>query len=221
MLYQFTTNSFIELGTALAAVFIIIILWRHRRSKEVRYLICIELMVAIWAITYAFEFSTPDLSTKILWSKISYFGIAFLPLCYFLFTTAYSQKSKIITNRNIILLAIIPFITLLLALSNDKHHLIWTNVTLDPTYNMAHYYHGVWFWVFYIYVQILILCGLFNLVSSIYKFTAYYKSQISTLLIGSTIPIVANLIYVSNIFYVRIFFRYFPSHLYHVPSLLT
>lgn len=198
MTYNFGTESIIEFFTALAAVSTIIMLWRYKKSPEVKYLMYLEFQVAIWAITYAFEFGTSQLETKVVWSQLSYFGIAFLPVCYFLFTTAFSQKSNIINRRNVILLSIIPVITLILALTNNTHHLIWTNVTLDPNYNIAHYFHGIWFWVFFAYTQILIFSGLYNLVVSIYKFTAFYKSQITTLLVGSFFPIFGNLLYVTG-----------------------
>ena len=198
MTYNFGTNSIIEFLTAFAAISTIIVLWKYKKSPEVKYLIYLEFLVAVWAVTYAFEFGTDKLETKVLWSQLSYFGIAFLPVCYFLFTTAFSQKSKLITQRNVALLLIIPVITLILALTNKSHHLIWTNVILDPVYNMAHYFHGIWFWIFFAYTQILIFSGLYNLVYSIYKFTAYYKSQITTLLIGSFFPIFGNLLYVTG-----------------------
>ena len=198
MTYNFGTNSIIELLTALSAIGTIIVLWKYKKSPEVKYLIFLEILVALWAVTYAFEFGTSKLETKVLWSQLSYLGIAFLPVCYFLFTTGFSQKSNIITKRNVALLLIIPIITLILALTNNSHHLIWTNVTLDPKFNIAHYFHGIWFWVFFAYAQILIFSGLYNLVVSIYKFTAYYKSQTATLLIGSFFPIFGNLLYVTN-----------------------
>lgn len=198
MTYNFGTESIIEFLTAFAAISTIIVLWKYKKSPEVKYLIYLEFLVAVWAVTYAFEFGTGKLETKVLWSQLSYLGIAFLPVCYVLFTTAFSQKSNIITKRNVALLLIIPVITLMLALTNNSHHLIWTNVTLDSTYNIAHYFHGIWFWIFFAYTQILILSGLFNLIVSIYKFTAFYKSQITTLLVGSSFPILGNLLYVTG-----------------------
>lgn len=198
MAYNFGTESIIEFFTAIAAIGTTVVLWKYKKSPEVRYLIYLELLVALWAITYAFEFGTARLETKVLWSQLSYLGIAFLPVCYFLFATAFSQKSNIITRRNIILLLIIPVITLALALTNNSHHLIWTNVTLDPIYNIAHYYHGVWFWIFFAFTEILLFSGLFNLIFSIYKFTAFYKSQTTTLIVGSFFPIFGNLLYVTG-----------------------
>lgn len=199
MIYQFTTNVLIQALTALAAVITILLLWKFRKSQEVRYLIYLEVFVTIWALTYALEFASPDLGTKKFWSQISYFGIAFLPVSYFLFTTAFSQKNNIITRRNTTLLFIIPFITLGLILTNDYHHLVWSNVTWDSKHEMAIYHHAVWFWVFFGFSQIIIYTGLANLVLSIFRFTAYYKSHSSILLIASLFPIFGNLMYVTNL----------------------
>ncbi len=199
MSYQFTVESLIEVITAVAAFVTIVFLWEKRNSQEVRYLIHLEFVVAIWAVTYAFEFATYDLQTKILWSKLSYFGIAFLPVLYFLFTTAFSQKTKMINTRNIAILSIIPTITIGLILTNDFHKLVWKDVTMDPILNVAHYHHGIWFWIYWAYAMILFFLGLYNLIHSIYSFTAYYKSQITVLLVASAIPIIANFMYVSNI----------------------
>ena len=199
MEYSFTIYSYIEFITALAALSTVILLWRFKRLAEVKFVIYLEILVALWATTYAFEFGTPDLQSKIFWSKLSYFGIAFLPLVYYLFTTAFSQKNHLLSKRNIILLLIIPAITLIMALSNDSHRLIWSEVTLDEHQNMAIYKHGLWFWVFYGYSQIMIIAGLYNLISSVKRFTAYYRTQIITLIVASLVPVVANFIYVSRL----------------------
>ena len=199
LLFNFTNESFIEFLAAILAVATIFILWKHRKSQEVVYVILVELCAAIWAFTYGFEFGTQSLETKILWSQLSYLGIAFLPVSYFLFTTAFSQKTNIITPKNVALFLIIPVITLLLVFTNDWHHLVWSSVHMDPEMNIAHYHHGVWFWVFWIYSFGLILAGIYNLLHSIRKFTAYYRSQVSTLLIATLIPLIGNIMYVSGL----------------------
>ncbi len=199
MLYHYTTGSLIQFVTVIFAFITIGLLWKFRKLPEVKYLIYLEFFVSIWAFTYCMEFATHDLVTKIFWSKMSYLGIAFLPVFYFLFTTAYSQKSKFIQSQNLFLLFIIPLITIFLIFTNDTHHLVWTNVYADPVKNLAHYVHGPWFWVFFAYTEILIFIGLYNLVHSIYKFTAYYKSQIGVLLVASLFPIFGNLMYVTGI----------------------
>ena len=185
--------------TALAAILTIFLLWNFRKSPEVKYLVYLELFVAIWALTYCMEFATYDLGTKIFWSKVSYLGIAPLPVLYYLFATSFSQKTKFIKSGNIYLLFILPIITVFMIFTNDSHHLVWTNVYADPVKNLAHYEHGPWFWLFFVYTEVLISFGLYNLIHSIYKFTSYYKSQIGVLLLASLFPIVGNLMYLTNI----------------------
>ncbi|NCB08355.1 MAG: PAS domain S-box protein [Bacteroidia bacterium] len=198
MIYHFNIDSIIEFITAFAALVTILILWRYKKQPEVKFLMLLQLMVVIWAITYAFEFATTDLNRKILWSQLSYLGIAFTPGCYFFFAVSFSQKSNYVTRKNILLSLILPVITLALVLTNQQHRLVWSDVTLDPVANIAHYHHGPWFWVFWGYVLLLIIMGFFTLLRSIYQFTAYYKSQIAILLISTLIPIVANLMYVTG-----------------------
>lgn len=199
MIYHFTNTSLIHIITALAAILNILLLWKFRKSPEVKFLIYLEFFVFIWAFAYSFEFASPDLNAKILWSKLSYLGIAFLPVCYFLFTTAFSRKRNIISSQNILLLLIIPVITIALVFTNEKHLLIWPSVTLDATKNIAYYSHGVGFWIFYAYTETLLLLGLYNLANSIYKSKAYYKTQSGTLIVATLVPIIGNLMYITNI----------------------
>ncbi len=197
--FHIPRESIIEYLAALTALATILVLWKQKRSPEVRYLILVELFAAIWAFTYGFELNSHTLYTKTLWSQISYAGIAFLPVSYFLFTTAYSQKNRLLNPVNIALLSIIPFITLLLVFTNKMHHLVWSDVYLVPELNLAHYEHGIWFWIFWIYSFALIIGGIFNLLQAIWKFTAYYKSQITVLLVATSIPLAGNLMYVTRL----------------------
>ncbi len=199
MTYQFTINTLVHILTAFAAYFTIALLWRFKKSPEVRYLIYLEFFAALWAVMYSFEFANPNLNAKIFWTQLSYLGIVFLPVCYFLFALTFSHKKNLISTKTIAFLLIVPLIVLMLVFTNDKHHLIWTSVTLNSVYNTVHYTHGVGFWVFYAYTQILLFLGLYNLTSSIFKFKAYYKKQSGTLIIATFIPIIANLMHITNI----------------------
>lgn len=199
MIYHLPTTSLVHVLTAWAALFTITLLWRYRKSTEVKFLIYLEFLISVWAITYAVEFANPDLNSKILWSKISYLGIAFIPVCYFLFTTAYSKKKEFINAKNISLLTVVPVITIILVFTNEKHLLIWSSVSLDPVKNIAFYSHGLGFWFFYLYTETLLLMGLYNLLHSIFHFSEYYKKQIGSLLVASLIPIFGNLMYITNV----------------------
>lgn len=192
-------GSTIQLITAFAAICTCFILWRFRQAIEVRFLILLEVFVAIWAFSYAMEFGTLDLKEKIFFSQLSYMGIAFIPVSYFYFTTAFSQKFHLVNKKSILIILIIPVITLLLVFTNNKHHLVWKDISLDSTNNLLLYSRGIWFWAFYVYTFILIAFGIFNLISSISTFTDYYRKQIRLLIVASLIPVAANLVYVFNV----------------------
>ncbi|QIA08420.1 histidine kinase N-terminal 7TM domain-containing protein [Draconibacterium halophilum] len=191
--------SSIQLITAFTAIGTCILLWKFRKATEVRFLILLEVFVAIWAFSYALEFGTPVLEEKVFYSQMSYLGIAFIPVSYFFFTTAFSQKFRLVNKRNILITLIIPIITLVLVFTNDKHGLIWKNYSLNSSTNILHYQHGIWFWIFDIYTFTLIAWGIFNLISSISTFTRFYQKQIRLLIIASLIPVIANLMYIFNI----------------------
>ncbi|WP_319502501.1 histidine kinase N-terminal 7TM domain-containing protein [uncultured Draconibacterium sp.] len=193
------STSSIQLITAFTAIGTCILLWRFRKATEVRFLILLEIFVAIWAFSYALEFGTSVLEEKVFYSQLSYLGIAFIPVSYFFFTTAFSQKFRLVNKRNILFTLVIPIITLFLVFTNNKHGLIWKNYTLNSSTNILHYQHGIWFWIFDIYTFTLIAWGIFNLISSISTFTSFYKKQIRLLIIASLIPVMANLMYIFNI----------------------
>ena len=193
------SNSIIQLITTFVAITTCTVLWKFRKAVEVRFLILLEFFVAIWSFSYALEFGTLLLEEKLFYSQLSYLGIAFIPVSYLFFTIAFSQKFHLINKHTILLTLIIPVITLLLVFTNDKHGLIWQKYALNSSTNMVYYKHGIWFWLFDIYAFTLICWGISNLISSISTFTAFYKKQIRILIIGSLVPVIANLMYIFNI----------------------
>lgn len=199
MFQNLPLGSIIQFITALAALAVVAMLWKNRKSTEVKFLILVQVCVAIWAIFYGAEFSATLVNKKILWSQLSYLGIGFLPMSYFFFTLAYRQQQGAIKTSNIVLAGFLPVITIVLALTNQHHHLVWEEVDLQAGSNMLQYVHGLWFWVFYIYAFGLIVWGLINLILAFFEFNKIYRSQIIILLFASVIPVVGNLAYVTGL----------------------
>jgi glucose-6-phosphate-specific signal transduction histidine kinase len=83
MIYHFNIDSVIEFITAFAALVTILILWRYKKQPEVKFLMLLQLMVVIWAITYAFEFATTDFKQKNSLVAAFLSGHCLYPVCYF------------------------------------------------------------------------------------------------------------------------------------------
>lgn len=199
MLEIIPLGSIIQFFTAAAAVALIGVLWKNRKANEVLFLILIELNVAMWAFFYASEFSTPILQSKIIWSQLSYLGIAFLPVNYLFFTLAFGQKNKYITIKNYLLASIIPLATIVMVISNPSHHLVWETISLPPGSNIMYYVHGPWFWTYWGYAFLLIILGILTLINLYFKVGKGRRTQVVLVILASLVPVIGNISYVTGI----------------------
>jgi hypothetical protein len=79
-------------------------IWRYRRAVGVVAAIGMMLCVTLLACGYIYEELSPGLSTKLASTYISYIGIAWVPVMFFMFALRYTGSSSFFTRRNIILL---------------------------------------------------------------------------------------------------------------------
>lgn len=171
--------------------------WQRRRTAGGDIFIGLAIAATIWVFTSALEKLTASLATKILLSKIQYFGIASIAPLWLLFILDYTRQSHLLPRWGRIFLWVIPLISLGLVWTNEWHHLIWTEVV--PTSSVpgapTHYYHGWWFWVFTAYTYSLILTGSTLLIWWIWRSPRIYRRQAVTLLLGIAFPWVSNILY--------------------------
>jgi PAS domain S-box-containing protein len=98
-------------------------------------------------------------------------------------------------------MSILPVITLAMVWTNNFHHLMWTSVSLDtgisPPVDIA--IQGAYWWVHAVYSYSLIGIGIVLLFNYYFKVTGIYRKQVSVMLIGAFVPLVANFIYIAKI----------------------
>ena len=130
-----------------------------------------------------------------------YFGITLIPVAWLIFTLYYTNQSKWSTRRNFIIMSILPVITLAMVWTNNFHHLMWTSISLDtgtsPPVDIA--IQGAYWWVHAVYSYSLIGIGIALLFNYYFKVTGIYRKQVSVMLIGAFVPLVANFIYIAKI----------------------
>lgn len=197
--YQFQTISWLLLVTTIISILIAFAAWQKRGTLVAKYLTLMECGIAIWAFSAFFETSATELSHILIWAQISYLGITTAPLFYFLLALAYGKHYQLLIPRNIILLSIIPFFTLVMVATNNWHHLWYTSISIDPNSNMPIYGYSIWFWLYASYIYVLLAIGVVLLIRTILSVPSIYKSQIIILIIGAILPFTGNLIYVFKI----------------------
>ena len=197
-LYNFSLFAVGNLLSSLAAVGIIFLIAKRCTGTGRTILILFEVSAAVWCFANAFEAAATSVRLKVLWSQISYIGTLSSPLLYFLFALSFSQYHRHLTRRNIVLLSVIPVATFLIVLTNNWHHLHWSNVEIDAATNLGIYSYGPWFLVFVSYCYSLLLIGFIIILFSHLGFSHYYRGQSFTILLASALPILANIIYVGK-----------------------
>lgn len=204
MTWQSVTLPLLLLINTGVALVILQTAWQRRRTRGAVPFFWMVLAVAFWSVTAAMELVVADVYQKLLWSKLQYFSITSLPALWFAFALEYGQaegQHSRIRPIHLALLWVIPVITLVLALSNEWHGLIWSDVTLiqPAPHALARYEHGVWFWVFVAYAYIILLAGTLILIFRTIQLPAEHRRQTVFLLIGAAIPWAANIAYLTGL----------------------
>jgi len=160
------------------------------------------LMCAIteWSLLYAIEILAPTYAIKLLASKIKYLGIATVGPLWLVLALAYTGRSGWLKPPEKLMLSIPAFITIILAQTNELHHLIWADISLDPFgFPSLVVKHGAWFWVHTVISYVFISSGIIIYLIAYFRTTHFYRRQIGIMVAGSLVPVIGNIIYLTRV----------------------
>jgi PAS domain S-box-containing protein len=181
----------------LISTFLMLRLWSLRTRPGAGSLIIAIIALMIWSMGYILEIVSPQLGAKIVWAKIEYLGFASLPLAIFTFAMIFSRRGEWLTRNRMMLLSVIPITTVVMALTNDWHQLIWTSIRMpeDSVIGFVVVDHSHWFYVHtaYSYTLVFFSTVFFALVA--WKDRGLYRTQALIMLTGMLMPWVANITY--------------------------
>jgi PAS domain S-box-containing protein len=175
--------------------------FNYRMTPFSKYFILIMLSMSLWSVNYAFEVGFVDIELKYLFARLQYLGIAFVPVLWFLFATEYSGICKQFARKYERVFFLLPFLTILLMLTNSLHKLYFENYYLDTSgsFPLLVFEHGPFFWVFYAYSFILIVIGVFFFFTQFVLLATPYKTQAAVALTAACIPLLGNILYLKHI----------------------
>ena len=196
----FTSISAISGLAALSAATIGILAWERRKVTGARYLAWLMLAVMVWAGAATLELSSTLLRDKIFWSKVEYLGTLSVPVLFFLLAADYNQLERALRPRTIVQLLLIPLFSLALALTNEKHGLIWRSFQPSPSgHNLLIFNHGPLFWLLVAgYSYLMMLLGSLLLLRTLHFYSPHYRGQSLILMLGAIVPWIGNLLYLSG-----------------------
>ena len=133
----------ISLLTAVLSLLFFFLVWRKRNVIASKYLMWAAFAIFVYNLGYALEYSSTTTEMKVLWAKMEYVALGNIVPLFFVFIVEYF--GVVISNkyRKYYLLWIFPIIIMLLALTNEYHHLIWRSFgDIDPVTNLMVYFPG-------------------------------------------------------------------------------
>jgi PAS domain S-box-containing protein len=188
------------IAAAIVSATVAIYAWMRRSANGALALSLMSASIFVWTVGYSFEIAGTNIETKYFWGVIQYFGIAFAPYFWLIFAIVYSDNAKIITRRFLILTALIPSITVLLALTTKWHGLIWSEYHIEQQGNFSALgvSHGPWFWVHFAYSYIILLIGTVLLARVLWRRRGMYRGQVAAMLVAVITPWVGNALYLTG-----------------------
>jgi PAS domain S-box-containing protein len=200
--FQYTPYILPLIVSSIIAGSVAVYVWQRRATASgAMALVMLALASAVWSLGYALEIAGADLPTKIFWGKSQYVGIVTVPLAWIIFAYFHSTPGTQVTRRNVILLSIVPLITLVLAFTTELHGLIWKDVQIQTvgTFSALDITHGFWFWIYWVYSNILLLVGTIFILRSFNRMKGLFRRQNIILLIAVLTPWFGNVLYVSGL----------------------
>ncbi len=189
------------LGGAVVAGLVAVAAWKRPSAAGSRNLAFLMAAVFEWSLMAAFEASAYAVSVKIFWSKIEYIGIAASPVLLFLFALKFSRPDVRIPSGKRVLLWTVPVVTFLLAVTNNRHHLIWSGLSSAPGshIHLLIYQHGPFFWVHAVYSYALMVITTILLLKSYFRSRDMQRRQALALLGALPWPYLGNILYLSGL----------------------
>ena len=156
------------------------------------------LATSIYSLGYLFEILSTKLSTKIIWYNIEYFAIPMIPFFWLLFTLQYADYEWLFQRRKILIFAIIPVTTIIMAWTNKYHGFMIKiqGVASNSTVPEILKINGPWYWINVSYSYLLVIIGVIILLRSIFNLPTLYFKQGLILIAGALIPVVGSLLYI-------------------------
>ncbi|WP_342605568.1 histidine kinase N-terminal 7TM domain-containing protein [Peribacillus sp. FSL E2-0159] len=154
--------------------------------------ILVTLLSSIFTFSYAFELSSTSLEQIIFWLRVEYLALPFIPVFLLLMCIEYvgHRINKVWKYA----LFIIPFI-------NDLHHFYYKSMGLrsDSPFPIIKLVGGPWFYVHSLFLFLCVMLSIIILLKQVKKSSFRFRMQISMMVAGLIIPILADYYYINGL----------------------
>ena len=178
---------------------IMLMAWRRRYSVGSAGLIALySFSTVIWSWTYALHWSNLARPSEFFWLDMTYFGVVLSAPSLLVFAFSYTGMREYLTKRWIILLSVIPVLTLILLWTDSLHGLFFNGQRVNGA--SVIFSGGVGFWLNALFLYFCVIVAVIILIRAYFHYPRRYYGQISVVLTGISLPVIANLLSFSGIY---------------------
>lgn len=198
--FHFTPHFAIPGVTALFSALTTLVAWKRRIAPASQPFVGLMVAITGYAAVAALEAAAIALPAKIFWSKMEYVGTGSIIVFFLIFTLRFTHPKVHLKTSVGSWLWVIPIFNMLLAATNEWHHLVWINFLPGaPGSNMIIYQHGPGYYWTTAWIYIYVLGGCLLLIKAIFRSSKLHRRQAGLILLGAVIPMIGGSLYVLRI----------------------
>lgn len=179
-------------------LFVAYLSYGKRQLQVARTMVLVMLAASFYALGYAIEILSPSLRGIKIALQIQYLGIPFVTALWLLIVVQFTGAATPMRSRLTFLLFVIPFITFFLHLTNDWHHLVYSDYVLSEGASVSAYItvKGPWYGVHSIYNYSILACGMWAIIPMYWRMLPRDRKHVVVLILGAAAPALFNIVYV-------------------------
>jgi signal transduction histidine kinase len=188
-------------GAVVLLAVLTVLAWRARPDRVAKLFAITMLCGTWWALSSALVLFVTSNELMVFFTQLQWAGVVFIPVSWLLFALEYTGRDRFVSFRTAVGLSILPTITLVLAMTNNLHGLVYTELTRTaiPPLSLLDVSFGPWYWVHAVYTYgLLVLGGAVILQLAVDKHTLY-RDQVLALMLIVIPPIIAGVIYMVSL----------------------
>jgi signal transduction histidine kinase/PAS domain-containing protein len=196
---------FLSLAPFAAAVVLIIAgyAWTRQKTPVARALSGYLVFVAAYLAANVAEMVAGDAAQAVFFTQVEYLFMPFIPVLWLRFAFHYTGRIQWVFTRRMWVFGVLPLATMLLAWSNDLHHLLWLNHTVIQAGSFTRFHvitYGPWFWAIGAYTYLLLIGGTLLILLDAARAPRLFRLQSFSVAAGALLPLILNLVYVFKVF---------------------
>jgi len=183
--------------STLTTLTVAVFTWRRRSAPGAKPLFILLITMSIWAGANGLVLEAKDPKWQLFWFNILTFGAIMGTPAFWAFGAEFTNRSRWLTKRNILLISIIPVISVFLGWTADHHDLFY--ISRDFTQKLPNgdwnFTPGPFYWVHIIYSYGVSAFMFILILRSFLRSPIVYRGQSAAILTGTLIPLIGNIIY--------------------------